>query len=105
MCGHSFTRAQLFVALWTVAPQVPLAMDFSRQEYWRGLPFPSPGDPLDPKIEPVALVSPVLAGGFLPSEPPNVRSRPQIHIFLQSCGSFKDALIGLFVGQDGCCYL
>ena len=84
MCAHSLTLAQLFVAPWTVAHQAPLAMDFSRQEYWRGLPFPPPGDPLDPRIKPVALVSPVLAGGFLTSEPPNVRGRPQIHIFLQS---------------------
>ena len=37
---------------------------FSRQEYWRGLPFPSPGDLLDPGIEPVSLMSPALAGGF-----------------------------------------
>ena len=41
-------------------------MGFSRQEYWRGLPFPSPGDLPDPGIEPV---SPALAGGFLSSEP------------------------------------
>ena len=40
-------------------------MGFSRQEYWRGLPFPSPGDLPDPGIEPV---SPALAGGFLSSE-------------------------------------
>ena len=34
-----------FVTLWTVATQAPLSMGFSRQEYWCGLPFPSPGDP------------------------------------------------------------
>ena len=38
--------------LWTVAHQAPPSMGFSRQEYWRGLPFPSPGDFLDPGIEP-----------------------------------------------------
>ena len=37
---------------WTVAHQAPLSMGFSRQESWRGLPFPSPGDLLDPGIEP-----------------------------------------------------
>ena len=37
---------------WTVAHQVPLSMEFSRQEYWSGLPFPSPGDLPDPGIEP-----------------------------------------------------
>ena len=40
-------------------------MGFPRQEYWSGLPFPSPGDLPDPGIEPVTLVSPALAGGFL----------------------------------------
>ena len=37
---------------WTVAHQVPLSMGFPRQEYWSGLPFPSPGDLPDPGIEP-----------------------------------------------------
>ena len=49
---------------WTVAHQAPLSMKFSRQEYWNGLPFPSPGDLLDPGIKPVSLASPALAGGF-----------------------------------------
>ena len=39
-------------------------MGFSRQEYWSGLPFPSPGDLLNPGMEPVSLRSPALAGGF-----------------------------------------
>ena len=39
-------------------------MGFSRQDYWRGLPFPSPGDLLNPGLEPVSLKSPTLAGGF-----------------------------------------
>ena len=39
-------------------------MGFSRQEYWSGLPFPSPGDLPDAGIEPAALASPALAGGF-----------------------------------------
>ena len=43
---------QLFVTPWTVAHQAPWFMGFSRQEYWRGLPFPSPGDLLYPGIEP-----------------------------------------------------
>ena len=51
---------------WTVARQVPLSMEFSRQEYWTGLPFPSPGDLPDPEIEPS---SPEL-GGFFTAEPP-----------------------------------
>ena len=50
----------------TVAHQAPLSMAFSRQEYWGGLPFPSPGDLPDPGIEPT---SPALAGGFFTAEP------------------------------------
>ena len=49
---------------WTVARQAPLSMEFSRQEYCRGLPFPTPGDLPTPGIEPKSLVSPALAGGF-----------------------------------------
>ena len=55
---------------WTVACQVPLSMGFSRQEYWSGLPFPSPGDLLDPGIEPG---SPTLQADSLLSEPPGKR--------------------------------
>ena len=48
---------------WTAACQGPLSLEFSRQEYWSGLPFPPPGDLPDPGIEPTSLVSPPLAGG------------------------------------------
>ena len=48
----SLSRIQLFVTPWTVAYQVPPSMVFSRQEYWSGLPFPSPGDLPNPGIEP-----------------------------------------------------
>ena len=51
-------------ATWTVAHQVPLSMGFSRQEYWSGLPFPSPGDLPHPGIKPISLMSPALAGKF-----------------------------------------
>ena len=53
-----------FVTIWTVAHQV-LSMEFSRQEYWRGLPCPPPGDLPDPGIK---LVSPALAGRFFTTE-------------------------------------
>ena len=46
------SRVQLFVTPWTVAYEVPPSMGFSRQEYWSGVPFPSPGDLPDPEIEP-----------------------------------------------------
>ena len=63
MLSH-FSPVQLFAALGTVAHQAPLPMEFSRQEYWRALPCPPPGDLPDPGIEPVSLMSPALAGGF-----------------------------------------
>ena len=56
-----------FATLWTVAHQAPLPMGFSRQEYWSGLPFPSPGDLPDPGIE---TMSPTLSGRFFTAEPP-----------------------------------
>ena len=48
----SLSRAQLFATSWTIAYQAPQSMGFSRQEYWSGLPFPSPGDLPNPGIEP-----------------------------------------------------
>ena len=50
----------------TVTQQAPLSMEFYRQEYWSGLPFPAPGGLPDPGIEPASLVFPVLAGRFIP---------------------------------------
>ena len=55
---------QLFAPPWTVAHQLPLSMEFSRQEYWSGLPFPIAGDLPDPGIKPVSLASPALASEF-----------------------------------------
>ena len=60
----SLSCVRLFVALWAVAYQASLSMGFSRQEYWSGLPFPSPGDCPYPGIEPASLSSPASAGGF-----------------------------------------
>ena len=61
-----FSHVQLFATLWTVACQAPLPMGFSRQQYWSGLPCPSPGDPPDPGIEPVSPVAPALQADSLP---------------------------------------
>ena len=58
---------RLFATPWTVAYQAPPSVEFSRQEYWSGLPFPSPGDLPDPGIEPG---SPSLQADTLTSEPP-----------------------------------
>ena len=52
MKAKSFSRVQLFATPWTVAFEVPPSTEFSRQKYWSGLPFPSPGDLPDPGIEP-----------------------------------------------------
>ena len=57
-----FRRVRLFTALWTVACQVPLSLEFSKQEYWSGSPFPSPGDHPDPGIEPMSLTSAAFTG-------------------------------------------
>ena len=63
----SVSRVQLFTTLWTVAHKAPPSMGFSRQEYWSGLPFPSPGDLPDPGIEPR---SSIFQADALTSEPP-----------------------------------
>ena len=57
---QSLSRVQLFATLWTVARQAPPSMGFPRQEYWSGLPFPSPQDLPDPGIEPPSPVAPAL---------------------------------------------
>ena len=60
------SRVRLYGTAWTVAYQAPKSMGFSRQEYWSGLPFPSPGDLPNPRIEPG---SSALQTDALPSEP------------------------------------
>ena len=67
VCEKSLSRVRLFATSWTVACQAPLSMGFSRQEYWSGLSFPSPGDLPNPRIEPG---SPALQADPLSSEPP-----------------------------------
>ena len=59
-----------FATPWTIAHQAPLSMRFSRQECWSGLPFSTPGDLPDPRIEHMSLGSPALAGGFFTAAPP-----------------------------------
>ena len=72
----SLSRVRLFVTLWTITHQAPVSMGFSRQEYWSGLPFPSPGHLPDPGIEPG---SPALQADSLLSEPPG---KPKCDIIL-----------------------
>ena len=73
---YLLSRVQLLVTPWTVTCQAPLSIGFSRQEYWSGLPFPSPGDLPDPGIEPR---SPALQADSLPSEPPGKPSWIRYH--------------------------
>ena len=63
----SLSRVRLFVTPWTIAHQAPPSMEFSREEYWGGLPLPSPGDLPNPWIEPGSLA---LWADALLSEPP-----------------------------------
>ena len=66
-----FTQSCLTLTLWTVTHQTPLFVGFSKQEYWRRLPLPSPEDLPNPGIEPAApATSPALAGRFFTAEPP-----------------------------------
>ena len=67
---QSLSHVRLSAILWTVAHQAPLSVEFSRQEYWSGLPFPPPGDLPNPAVEPTCPEAPALAGGFFTTEPP-----------------------------------
>ena len=66
VCTCVLSLVQFSATLWTIACQAPLPMGFPKQEYWSGLPFPSPGDLPDTGIEPG---SPTLQADALPSEP------------------------------------
>ena len=72
----SLSHVRLFATPWTVAHQAPLSMGFSRQEYWSGLSFPSPGDLHDPGTEPR---SPALQADTLTSEPPGKTFRNDLN--------------------------
>ena len=90
VCEHvcMLSHVQLFATPWTVADQAPLSMGFPRQEYWSGLPFPSPGDLPDPGIEPT---SPALGGGFFTTEP---LGKPQVFFSHLSYCKFPSWLLG-----------
>ena len=90
------SRVRLFLTPWTVAHQAPPSVGFFRQEYWSGLPFPSPGDLPDPGIKPK---SPAVAGGSFTTEPlrkpttqlrhpqiPKMKLKNSVQLNLQSAG-------------------
>ena len=89
----SFSHVRLFAIPWTVVYQASLSMGFSRQEYWSGLPFPSPGDLPDPGIEPR---SPALQADTLPSETPYKNVSIQLHIWMFTCYRY-DQSTGLII--------
>ena len=72
------------MAPWTLARQTSVSVEFSRQEYWSGLPFPSPGDLPNPGIE---SASPALQADSLPSEPPESPEPTQSSIQFLGSGS------------------
>ena len=80
------SHVPLFATPWTVAYQPPLSMGFSKQEYWSGLPFPSPGDlGLNPGLNPGSEPgSPALQADALPSEPPSPMCL-ELHSFQAQC--------------------
>ena len=68
--AQSLQSCLTLVNLRTIAHQAPLSMEFSRQEYWSGLPFPPPGDLPDPGTEPTSLTSPTFEGRFFTTSAP-----------------------------------
>ena len=114
MYSQLLSCVQFFETPWTAAHQAPLSMEFSRQKYWSGLPFPPPGDLPDPGIEPGSPASPSPASTFLPTVPPGkcstqysvaipavLPSETILHIVYWNYISF---LVQLFVfpGVDSC---
>ena len=75
----------LFVTPWTVTRQPPLSMEFFKQEYWNGLPFPTLWGLPNPGMEPVSPASSVLTGGFFTTEPP---LRTVFNPLFNVCGSY-----------------
>ena len=71
------------VTPWTVALQAPLSMEFSRQEYWNGLPFPIPRDLPKPGIEPMSLASPAL-GARNPGKSPELGAKSRLEEVVQT---------------------
>ena len=87
---------------WTIACQAPLSMEFPRQEYWSGVPFPPPGDFSDPGIKTTSPMFLALAGGQFATEPPG---KPTVSIIsmvaaaaaaksIQSCPTLCDPIDG-----------
>ena len=87
---YLISRVLPFVTLWTVACQVSLSMEFPRQEYWSGLPFPSLGDLPYPGVEPM---SPALQADALPLSHLEIKGIQSIITFLYPQGPFYNMII------------
>ena len=95
MCLITSVLSDSFLTLWTIAHQAPLSMGFSRQEYWSGLPIPSPGDLPNPGMEPVSPVTSALQTDSLPAEPlgkPQTRVSVQFSSVTQLCPTLFDTM-------------
>ena len=90
-----FSCVQLFATPWTIAHQTLLSMDFFRQDYWSGLPFPSPGDLPNPGIEHASPMSPALAGGFFTTSAWEVTFWDVVYFFLVCPILFTSYLSGI----------
>ena len=77
MCVQVMSNS--FATSWTVVQQASLSMGFSRQEYWSGLPFPSPGDLPYPGVKSKFLTTPALADEFFTTVPPR---KPDLYCYL-----------------------
>ena len=98
----SLSHVPLFVTLWTEAPQAPLFMGFSRQEYWSGLPFPSPGDLPNSGIEPRASCISCI-GGWILYHYTTWKAQPTTeHLINYSLGLLLRALFFPSSGLLGC---
>ena len=96
MHAQFLSHVRLFATPWTIACQVPLSMDSSRQEYWSGLTFSIPGDLPDLGIKPVSPASPALAGRFFTSAlpgKPGTPLTPSLFMLSSDCHRAKDSLL------------
>ena len=80
-----------FATPWSVDLQAPLSMEIPRQEFWSGLPFPSPGDLPHPGIKLASLLSPALAGRFFTTAPPE---KPHIYNYTYNKKYISKILLG-----------
>ena len=103
ICECVLSHVWLFAAPWTITHQVPLSMEFFRQECRSGLPFPPPGDLPDPWIEPASLESPPWAADSLPLVPPGKSLKICRKPKAQSMKGRKTLIIKIYIGSCNHC--